>query len=58
MGDLLLKRKRIFPSSEFRAEKIGPLMVDLRTIVPENVFLLITWERVSIRVRNKMVRYC
>ena len=48
MGDLFLKGlgKRIFPSSEFRAEKIWSLMVDLRTIVPENVFLLIIWERV------------
>ena len=34
------------------------LMVDLGTIVPKNVFLLITWERVFIKIQNKMFLYC
>ena len=28
-------------------------MDDMRTIVPKNVFLLITWERVFIKIRKK-----
>ena len=53
---LLITWEPIVPSSESRAEQIGPLMEDMRTIVPKNVFLLITWERVFfIKIRNKMV---
>ena len=33
-------------------------MEDLGTIVPKNVFLLITWEGAFIKIRNKMVLYC
>ena len=33
-------------------------MDDLGTIVPKNMFFLITWERAFIEIRNKMVLYC
>ena len=41
---LLITWEPIVPSSESRAEQIGPQMDDMRTIVPKYVFLLITWE--------------
>ena len=34
------------------------LMDDLGTIVPKNMFLLITWERAFVKIRKKMVLYC
>ena len=33
-------------------------MDDLGTNVPKHMFLLITWERAFIKIRNKMVLYC
>ena len=47
---LSFKVEPIGPRSEFRAEQlICFFMCDLGTIVPKNVFLLITWERVFIK---------
>ena len=52
--------KRGTNCSEFRIPSgtNWSLMYDLGTIVPKNMFLLITWERAFIKIRNKMVLYC
>ena len=52
--------KRGTNCSEFRIPSATNwfLMNSLGTIVPKNVFLLITWEHAFIKIRNKMVLYC